>query len=116
MQKFGLKAHQTVTLNAAELEIKKEQATALGRAGKKLRLALEAYQIQLEADQNQASASRTSSCAFTADHALIKNIADNAWALILQREFLGFTQDNLQWVIENYRIPQAALNRIGRSD
>ncbi len=44
MQKFGLQRNSSSRYSAIELEIVKEQATVLGRAGKKLRLSLENYQ------------------------------------------------------------------------
>lgn len=126
MQKFGLNTQRATKLNAVELEITREKATALGRAGRKLRLCLEdyqqqleMYQHQLEAHQSQPEARETNhqkaTSAFTNEDVLIKNIADSAWALILQREFLGFTEGNLKWITENYRIPHAALNRLGKS-
>ncbi|RBP47156.1 hypothetical protein DFR28_10928 [Arenicella xantha] len=44
MQKFGLQRNSTRLHSAIELEIVKEQASVLGRAGKKLRLSLEKYE------------------------------------------------------------------------
>lgn len=44
MQKFGLKTTNAGRHTALELELTKEQASSLGRTGKKLRLSLENYQ------------------------------------------------------------------------
>jgi len=44
MQKFGLQTNRSSQHNAIELEIAREQATALGRAGRKLRVSLERYE------------------------------------------------------------------------
>ena len=81
----------------------KEQASALGRAGKKLRLSLEKYQHHLEHDLSLEQ-----------ENDFFNEIADNVWELVLQREFIGFVHGNLIWVKENYVIPSEALNRLGR--
>ena len=102
MQKFGLRTHRTAVYGLAELEIRKEQASALGRAGRKLRLSLEDFQktrpAQLSAKQEQA---------------LLQTISNNVWQLVLQREFLGFIEGNLDWVQQHYNIPPKAISALG---
>ena len=102
MQKFGLRTHRTAVYGLAELEIRKEQASALGRAGRKLRLSLEDFAKtvpeQLSAEQQQA---------------LLQSISDNVWQLVLQREFLGFIEGNLEWVQQHYAIPPQAISSLG---
>lgn len=103
MQKFGLQRISASQHSAIELEVVKEQASALGRSGKKLRLSLEKYQAFLEYDHSPEE-----------QHKLIEEISNNVWELILQREFLGFTDNNLQWVRQNYLIPDEAINTLGK--
>ena len=100
MQKFGLQRNSSSQYSAIELEIVKEQATVLGRAGKKLRLSLESYQ-QKHDDKKT-------------DDALIKEISNCVWELIIQREFIGFIDGNLEWVRRNYVIPEEAINLLGK--
>lgn len=104
MQKFGLITNQSKLHSALEAELVREQASALGRAGKQLRLALEAYQASQENGQKQYQTGL-----------LIDNISEATWALVLQREFLGFIDGNLDWIQKHYHIPERALNRLGQS-
>ena len=104
MQKFGLKSSQSRQHSELEIAIIREQASALGHAGKKLRLALEAYQEMLEGSCNQYQVDL-----------LLDKISIAAWALVLQREFLGFIEGNMEWIQKHYHIPQGALNRLGQS-
>ena len=104
MQKFGLQRNQSSQLSLIEKEIIKEQASSLGRAGKKLRLSLENYEKQRHRNQNPEVSLR-----------LIKEISNNVWELILQREFVGFIDGNLKWIRENYVIPDDAINLLGSS-
>ena len=103
MQKFGLQRSAASRHNAIEREVVKEQATALGRAGKKLRLSLERHNTlvatKVTVEQEQAS---------------LKEISNNIWELMLQREFLGFVDHNLKWITDNYVIPEAAIQTIGK--
>jgi len=32
----------------------------------------------------------------------------------MQREFLGFTENNIKWVTDNYVIPESAINSLGK--
>ena len=93
MQKFGLQTHRSTQFNAVELEIAREQASALGRAGRKLRVSLEHYEKQRHKNLSQEK-----------EQMCIKEISENLWALILQREFLGFCEGNMEWVRQNYFI------------
>ena len=103
MQKFGLQTNRSSQYTAIELEIAREQASALGRAGRKLRLSLENYQLKLHKGIDSSE-----------EQKLLKEISENVWALILQREFLGFIKDNMMWIRQNYLIPEAAINSLGK--
>ena len=102
MQKFGLQRNSSTHHGAIELEIVREQASALGRAGRKLRISLEHYEKQRNLHMSKAQ-----------EHALVKEISNNVWELMLQREFLGFIENNVKWVTDNYHIPAAAINKLG---
>ena len=103
MQKFGLQRNSSSHFSAIELEIVREQASALGRAGKKLRISLESYERLIR--QQPSSLQKLDA---------LKNISNNVWELLLQREFLGFTENNLKWVRENYVIPDIAIKNLGK--
>lgn len=105
MQKFGLQTNKAIKNTAIELEVVREQASALGRAGKKLRLSLEEYEAKRHTIRDDRQ-----------ERVLIKEISENVWALMLQREFLGFIDGNLSWVCDNYVIPQAAIESLGKID
>lgn len=100
MQKFGLDSQRTQKLSVLEGEILREQATALGRAGKKLRVSIESF-------------SATKPTTATDERTLIDEIAANVWELSLQREFVGMVHGNLQWIAEHYTIPREALKKLG---
>lgn len=102
MQKFGLQTNRSSHHSAIELEIAREQASALGRAGRKLRISLEAYESKRHTELSESE-----------EKSLLKDISENVWALILQREFLGFIENNLNWVREHYVIPNAAIESLG---
>lgn len=101
MQKFGLQRSSASQLGAIELEVVKEQASALGRAGRKLRISLEYYN---KLDQEGLSSEIRKKS--------LQDIADRVWELMLQREILGFSEGNLGWIRENYHIPDAAFNKL----
>ena len=105
MQKFGLRTNRSSQHGTIELEIAREQASALGRAGRKLRLSLEKYDKQGRHAQSSSE-----------QNSLIKEISENVWALMLQREFLGFIDDNMKWVRAHYVIPDAAIDMLGKTD
>lgn len=104
MQKFGLQRSRSSQHSVIELELAREQASALGRAGRKLRISLEHYESLRHCALSENDEKR-----------LIKEISDNVWALMLQREFLGFVGENMKWVRENYLIPDAAIENLGKS-
>jgi len=103
VQKFGLQRNSLGQPNAIELELAKEQATSLGRAGRKLQLSLETYNKMAEEQPDALE-----------DKAMIKEISDNVWELMLQREFVGFIDGNLEWVKDNYFIPEEAIKLLGK--
>lgn len=104
MQKFGLQRNRSSLHSAIELEIAREQASALGRSGKKLRLSLERYEELIKQESSVKQRQK-----------LIQEISNNVWELVLQREFLGFVENNLNWIRENYLIPDEAINTLGIS-
>jgi hypothetical protein len=103
MQKVGLLRNGSTKHTPLELEIAREQASALGRTGRKLRLSLEAYQASLDDDLSAQWGNK-----------LITEIASNVWALLLQREFVGFVEGNLSWIRSNYVIPEPAIKMLGK--
>jgi hypothetical protein len=100
MQKFGLDTQRTQKLSVLEVEILREQATALGRAGKRLRVSIERFSV-------------TQSTTATDERKLIDEVAANVWELSLQREFVGMVQGNLEWIAEHYAIPREVLKKLG---
>lgn len=103
MQKFGLRRVSNDFV-ALRLAIAKEQASSLGRTGRKLRLSLEKYEIALHA--NLAAEEKIN---------MLEDISNNVWELMLQREFLGFIEGNLRWVEESYAIPSEVICMLGTS-
>lgn len=102
MQKFGLDTVKAKNLGQLELEIMQDHASALGQAGRKLKNVLKSYQLEKKSDfpgNNEDS--------------LIQSIADAVYHLMLQREFIGFVEDNIKWIQKSYDIPQDALKRLG---
>ncbi|WP_133038134.1 hypothetical protein [Shewanella fodinae] len=84
-----------------EKEIAKEQSTALGKAGRRLKAALEAY----EADKT---------CQFRRhiEEWHIQQLTEAVYALMVTREFLGFVDCNLEWICQQYPLPQAVLKNL----
>jgi len=78
MQKFGLQTNRSSQHSAIELEIAREQASALGRAGRKLRVSLEQYECRRHIGLSKNE-----------ENILIKEISENVWALMLQRFEMG---------------------------
>jgi hypothetical protein len=105
LQKFGLDSLQTGKLNALELEIAKEKATALGIAGKKLEDSIATYKKAI---------SRPDIRSEERDQHLAE-VSANVSALIIQRELVGLVHENMPWVIQNYEIPDEALAVMGAS-
>ncbi|MFT5137216.1 MAG: hypothetical protein ACI8XV_002253 [Arenicella sp.] len=105
MQKFGLQRISSSRHTALELEIAREQASTLGRAGRKLRLSLEEYECSLDHGLSKEQ-----------KNIFLTEIAKDVWALLLQREFVGFVEGNLNWVMGNYVIPEEAIKMLGKQD
>lgn len=87
--------------NALELEIAKEKAGSLGIAGKKLQHSIDRYHEMFPAGATHRR------------DGLAGDVADNLWALIVQREVVGLRHDNVKWVLQNYDVPEAALTKLG---
>jgi hypothetical protein len=104
MQKFGLNVQRNQQLTLLETELVKEQASALGRAGRSLRVSLERYNQLLEKSANQSALNTQ-----------LEKISQRVWALVLQREFLGFTENNIEWIREHYLIPDQAIAALGKT-
>ena len=85
-------------------EIRKEQATSLGRAGERLSAALERYRIRTAANEPLGPSDRES---------LIAAVISSIWALAVQRELIGFHHDNLAWIVDVYAVPQVIRHRLG---
>ncbi len=78
----------------------REQAGALGRAGRRLETALAACR-RVEAEGR------------TPGEALLRRVADEAFALLVQREVAGLGAGNLAWLRAEYDLPEAVVNRLG---
>ncbi len=102
MQKFGLDSLQSQN-HALELEIFKEQATALGAAGKKLRLSIQKF----ESAKSEGFPKHN-------EAVLLKNMADSFYGLMIQREFVGFIEGNIEWIRKHYSIPDEVISLLGR--
>lgn len=103
MQKFGLDSLKNEKLSALELEIAKEKSTALGIAGKRLRDSIVEYTHAI------------SNAAVSSDErvGLLASVSANVQALIVQRELIGFTHDNMKWINQTYDVPEEALAKLG---
>lgn len=93
-------ANGQTTLDAFAYEAAAETAAALGRAGKKLETALAA----LERHDATPGANRDRD-------ELVQEAADCAWALFIQRDFLGLKSDH--HLTGTYRIPKEVMRRVG---
>ena len=101
MQKFGLDNLQSHKHSELELEIIDMQSSALGLAGKKLQLSIQEYtqaKEKLFPKDNKAI--------------LLQIISENAYELMLQREFIGFVDGNMQWIQKHYAIPHEAFKAV----
>ena len=88
------------TLNAFAYEAASETAAALGRAGKRLEdalAALERHDATPGSNQDRDM--------------LVQEAADCAWALFIQRDFLGLKSDH--HLTGTYRIPRDVMGRVG---
>lgn len=85
-----------------ERALAEERADSLGRAGTRLEDAIDTWHLLQQvgyASEEQVAAA-------------LAEIRDAAWALLVQRECVGFRADNLGWIRTHYAIPRAALDRI----
>ena len=89
-------------MKGLEREIAKERAQGLGLTGKKLQRSIDRFNRAVRL--RRAMADRES---------LLREIAWHAWALIVQREVIGFRHDNMRWVRDRFDIPDAAMQRLG---
>jgi hypothetical protein len=103
LQKFGLDTLKTQKLSALELELAKEKLTALAIAGKQLQISIAKYRQSI------------SQAGTTSDQRgrLLATLAANIQTLIVQRELIGLTHDNIQWVVQAYDVPGEALAKLG---
>lgn len=85
-----------------ERALAEERADSLGRAGDRLEDAIDTWHLLV--DVGHATEEQV--------HAALLEIRDAAWALMVQRECVGFRGDNLAEIHKHYRIPAAALARI----
>lgn len=93
-------ANGQATLDAFAHEAAAETAAALGRAGRKLEAALAA----LERHDATPGANRDRD-------ELVQEAADCAWALFIQRDFLGLRSDH--HLTGTYKIPREVMIRVG---
>lgn len=84
-----------------EYEVAKEQCSALGRAGRALRQLLTAY----EHDRQQGFSAQTET------HHL-EQLTDAALSLMMSREYLGFQHANLDWIMQEFNLPAAVIERL----
>jgi hypothetical protein len=90
MQKFGLnteiaKSHRYDVFRDLELDLLKEQSSALGRAGRMLKESIDRFQT----DEQGGFAKKTEK-----EHP--KEIGSSLYTLILQREVIGFSDSNIK--------------------
>jgi hypothetical protein len=102
LQKFGLDNLRSEKLGSLEFEIVEDQASALGRAGDKLKTYVELYRAEKEELFPKHD-----------EDILLQQISDATYDLLVQREFIGFMDGNLEWIQKCYEIPQEAINRLG---
>ncbi len=104
MQKSGLDSQGSDPTAALELEIAREQAQSLGLAGRRLQESIDKYRVAIEEDDSAARRTR-----------LLNDIASRAWALMVQRELVGFKHEARRWVLENFDIPEEAVGHLGHA-
>ncbi|MFQ6371233.1 hypothetical protein [Shewanella sp. YIC-542] len=100
MFKSGLASLRGNKQTLLEQEIAKEQSAALGKAGERLKAALEGYNADKAARFQQHS---------QAWHH--QQLTDAVYNLMLTREFLGFVDSNLEWICQQYQLPRAVLQQ-----
>jgi len=90
--------------HALEYELLREQVGALGIAGKQLRDSLAAYSKHVE-HGGVAGQHRTEQ--------LLDEIASKVYTLLLQREFVGFVHNNIEWLSSSFDLPAGIWPRVG---
>ena len=90
-------------MTGLEREIAQEQAESLGLAGKRLQESIDQHALSVERNESEARQSK-----------LLGDVSNRAWALMVQRELVGFKHEALRWVVENFDIPDAALSQLGK--
>ena len=86
---------------ALDYEIAREQASALGRAGRALEAALAAL-VEYDRGDRKSGAKRVQ---------LVQDAGDALWCFIVQREACGLRDPRP--VIREYRVPAEVQNRMG---
>lgn len=89
-------------LNAIEREIAGERAASLGIVGRRLESALQDYQRQCRGPiaAHRLEESRAKIC-------------DTLQELLIQREAIGLSYGNVEWVLRNYEIPREIIAKLG---
>jgi len=87
-----------------EVELVKERAQALGRAGRKLEDAVTAYRAALADARGALPTAR--------QEALLADIAAQLYRLVLQRECSGARHGNLEAIRIAYDVPVEAIRRM----
>ena len=103
MAKLRLVSSNPAPMTGLELEIAREQAESLGLAGKRLQESIDRHASSVQHNESAACQSK-----------LLGEISNRAWALMVQRELVGFKHEALRWVVDNFDIPEAALSQLGR--
>ena len=107
MQKFGLdsvleRAHRYDEFRDLELDLLREQSSALGRAGRKLQESIVLFQKESKSRFKKKSEK---------EH--LQEIGNNFHALMIQRELTGFIDSNVDWIKKFYDIPDEAFQFSG---
>ena len=95
-------ASDSPVITGIEFEIAQEQAESLGLAGKKLQESIDRFNAIDAAGSESAGGAEA-----------LQEVASRAWALMVQRELIGFTHDNLRWLRDRFDLPAAALRLLG---
>lgn len=90
---------------ALDLEIARAQAEALGLAGKKLQESIDRFRVSSEWESRAQGREE-----------LLDELVSRAWALMVQRELIGFRHENVRWILKHYELPNEALSYLGRPD
>jgi len=89
-------------LGDLDREIRREQSSSLGRAGKKLHDSIKEYKRKLP-DSRKSEINKN----------LLHDIAENFYKLLVQRELTGFINGNIYWIRKYYEIPAEANKYLG---